>query len=60
MKEKSCPKCKKQTLKHSHNLAHGIPGTHMAGSEIIKCECGYFCDMKQQAEKDGLEFYLDV
>jgi len=57
---KICPDCKKETLKHYHSLAHGLPGTHIAGSEHYKCECGYFCADKKKAEKDGLEFYLDV
>ena len=58
--DKQCPKCKQFTLKHYHSLAHGIPGTHLSGSENYKCECGYFCGTKEQAETEGLEFYLDV
>ena len=38
-----CPECKKMT-EHTylHNTAHGIPGTHMVGSERYECnECSY-------------------
>jgi predicted RNA-binding Zn-ribbon protein involved in translation (DUF1610 family) len=37
-----CPKCGHAFFKHMHNCAHGIPGTHMAGSERYECmECGF-------------------
>jgi len=55
-----CPECKKETKhKHLHNAAHGIPETHMAGSERIKCvECGYTMG-KEEAGKQGIKFYFD-
>lgn len=58
---KICPKCGEHFLKHIHNCAHGISGTHMAGSERFECECGYsvFASDKEEAEKQGLKFELD-
>ena len=57
--EMECPKCKKQTLKHLHNTAHGIPGTHMAGSERFECPCGFYASDEETANKNGLQFILD-
>jgi len=55
-----CPKCKKETEhSHKHRCAHGIPETHMAGSEHYQCEvCGYIM-FKEEGEKQGLKFFLD-
>lgn len=40
--EPMCPKCKWTGFKHLHDAAHGIPGTHMSGSERFKCcKCGH-------------------
>lgn len=55
-----CPKCKKVTKHHhKHDEVHGIPGTHMDGSERYECcECGYAM-FKEEASKQGLEFFVD-
>ena len=55
-----CPECKKITNHiYLHNAAHGIPGTHMVGSERYECiECGYKM-FKQEGIEKGLEFFLD-
>jgi len=55
-----CPKCKKDTLKHMHNEAYGIAGTHMAGSERFECKCGFRISNKDEAKTHGLEFILDA
>ena len=56
----NCPECSKKTEhKHMHDEAHGIAGTHMAGSERYECaECGYAM-MKEEAESQGLKFVCD-
>lgn len=55
-----CPKCKKKTAhQHVHRCAYGIPETHMAGSERVKCEkCGYEMDGPEAAAQ-GIKFILD-
>lgn len=55
-----CPKCNKKTEHlHKHDCAHGIPETHMSGSEHYECvTCGYKM-RKNEAEKQGLIFTLD-
>lgn len=55
-----CPECNKNTEhNHLHNAAHGIQGTHMAGSERYECkECGYAM-RKEEAESQELKFVLD-
>ena len=54
-----CPKCNKDTLQHMHNTAHGIEGTHMAGSERYECECGFYIGNEKDAKKHNLKFVLD-
>lgn len=56
----NCPKCDKETKhKHVHDTAHGIPETHMVGTECYVCgECGYRM-RKAEAEKQGLKFFLE-
>ena len=56
-----CPRCEKTTEHtHRHYAVHGIPGTHMAGSEHYECvECGYAMYFKE-GEKQGLKFVLDT
>ncbi len=55
-----CPKCQTETEhEHLHNAAHGIPGTHMAGSERYECiKCGYVM-RKEEAEAQNLKFVCD-
>lgn len=47
-----------RAFRHMHDLAHGIPGTHMAGSERFTCEvCG---ESTFAGENDGrFRFILD-
>ncbi len=54
-----CPKCKKETLKHLHNEAHGISGTYMSGSERYECECGFRVASPKEGDKYKLEFFID-
>lgn len=56
-----CPDCKATTpMKHLHDEAHGIAGTHMAGSEHYKCAvCGCVLT-REQSEVRGLPFVLDT
>ncbi len=54
-----CPKCKKDNLKHRHNEAHGIHGTHMSGSERYECECGFYVGNAKDGEKYELKFIID-
>lgn len=55
-----CERCKQVTEhKHLHNTAHGIPETHMAGSERYECVvCGHPV-FKDQAQGLDLKFVLD-
>jgi len=55
-----CPRCKKEVeFKHMHNCAHGIPETHMAGTERFICsECERHI-YKYEGEKLGFKFELD-
>ena len=60
MSENKCPKCNEPTLRHMHDTAHGIAGTHMAGTERFECECGFVCwGDSAEAKKLGLKFVLD-
>ena len=53
-----CPECKKAELQHLHSAAHGIEGTHMAGSERYECpECGNA--MFKDGESEELIFFFD-
>lgn len=36
-KTKVCPGCKGNNLTHLHDSAHGVAGTHIAGSERYEC-----------------------
>ena len=55
-----CPKCKKVTEhSHKHQCAHGIPETHLDGTERFECkDCGYSM-YKAEGEDQGLIFLLD-
>jgi len=56
--EPTCRKCGGR-LRHVHDCAHGIPETHIAGSERYQCaDCGssiYAAEGKAM----GLKFFLD-
>lgn len=46
-------------LRHIHDCAHGIEGTHMVGSERYECmDCGRSI-YKEEGKKQGLRFVLD-
>lgn len=60
-KQNKCPECGDyQQFRHLHDEAHGIPGTHMAGSERFVClgchKSFYACD----ADAVQFDFILDV
>lgn len=54
-----CRRCKRDTEhRHLHDCAHGIPETHMAGSERYECiECGTATFAADGI--DGFRFILD-
>ena len=56
----ACPKGKQEgEPKHLHNEAHGITGTHMAGSERFECRgCGHILS-RVEAGALGLKYVLD-
>ena len=53
------PECKKDVkYAHLHDSAHGLPETHISGSERYECAiCGYKMK-KEEAEKQGLIFFI--
>lgn len=57
---KVCPKCGNPTLMHLYDTAHGIPETHMVGTERFECNCGFYCSNAVEAKKLGLNFILDT
>lgn len=54
-----CPSCRENKLRHVHDCVHGIPGTHMEGSERFECECGFCVSDKDDAAKYNLIFIMD-
>ena len=60
VEKKKCPKCNEfAEFKHMHDCAHGIPETHMAGTErhtCTECETSFF---KSEGEKHGFIYILD-
>lgn len=53
-----CPKCGHPEFTHAHDCAHGIPDTHMAGSERFVCKkCGFVVTPNMRIE--GFKFILD-
>lgn len=55
----SCPRCKSVDLRHVHETAHGIAGTHMAGSERFQCQHCNYTIYKVEGARLGLVFSLD-
>lgn len=53
-----CTKCNGE-LSHLHNEAHGIPGTHMDGSERYECQSCDWVVYAEEGESLGLRFVLD-
>lgn len=59
MTDAQCPKCGGTDFRHVHDAAHGIPGTHMDGSERFICTS---CDHRIYARDPGAHrftFILD-
>lgn len=55
-----CPRCDLQTTHHHvHDAAHGIAGTHMAGTERYVCEACGNAIFAAEGERLGLKFILD-
>ncbi|MBI2064511.1 MAG: hypothetical protein HYT62_00435 [Candidatus Yanofskybacteria bacterium] len=55
-----CARCKKETDHvHLHDAAHGIPETHMAGSERYECTACHSGIYKEDAQGLNLRFILD-
>ena len=56
-----CPACGQAApMRHLHNEAHGISGTHMDGSERFECSaCGYTLS-REEAEGRDMEYTIDV
>ena len=58
MSDQRCPDCNGSTFSHVHDAAHGIPGTHMDGSERFTCyECGRSVFARDNVP--GFRFVLD-
>lgn len=57
----NCPQCKKNApMMHLHDTAHGVEGTHMAGTERYTCTaCGHSLT-RDEADARGLKYKLDV
>lgn len=53
-----CPVCRSK-LRHMHDEAHGISGTHMSGSERYECDGCNNKWFKLEGEELGFEFVLD-
>ena len=56
-----CPNCGALAeMHHLHDEAHGIAGTHMAGSERYECNfCGHSIH-KSEGERLGLRYICDT
>lgn len=47
-------------MKHLHETAHGVAGTHMDGSERFECtSCGRTLT-REESEGRGLEYKVDI
>ena len=55
-----CPECGgSDKPKHLHELVHGLPGTHMGGTERFECSCGHWFTRAECADR-GFKFILDT
>ena len=55
-----CPNCNKEAIfKHLHDTAHGLGGTHMAGSERYVCTNCERSVYANQGAPLGFRFILD-
>lgn len=45
---------------HRHDEAHGIAGTHMAGSERFECAVCRHVLTREEAKSFGLKYVLDI
>jgi len=57
----NCRRCQEKTDHyHTHDTAHGIPETHIQGSERFVCKkCGLFTSAQNNQEGE-FEFVLDI
>lgn len=55
-----CPRCEDGIeFKHMHDCAHGIPDTHMAGSERYECPSCAYAIHAGEGKGMGLNFVLE-
>lgn len=56
-----CPECKRDVvIRHLHDTAHDVVGTHIIGSERFECpECGHHLT-RDDVEILGLKYALDL
>jgi len=55
-----CPECGENSLQHTHQEAHGMSGTHMAGSEQYHCRaCKFTVNSEEEGKKYDLPFFMD-
>lgn len=59
MKIPNCQNCSENDWKHLHDSAHGIAGTHMAGSERYYCQTCGVSIFAEEGKKLGFDFFLD-
>ncbi len=59
--ETHCETCQRKTIhNHLHNAAHGIPGTHMVGTERWECQdCGTATYANSGSTNPDFIFVLD-
>jgi len=58
-----CPSCDSSSLdqfKHVHNCVHGMPQTHLSGSERFQCRECRFALSREEAKVRGLVYTIDV
>lgn len=56
-----CPNCKEETkMRHLHDAAHGLQGTHIDGSERFECSSCNTTLTRHAAESIGLKYVIDV
>jgi len=59
MTELACPKCGGKELRHLHDCAHGLPQTHMSGTERYECQSCGLVVFADEGKALGLKFILD-
>jgi hypothetical protein len=59
MEQANASTCCGKRMRHEHDCAHGMPGTHMSGTERYRCTvCNKTLYAKDKVK--GLVFILDV